>query len=256
MSFFKKILARIGIGSAHVDTRLVDDTVMPGDALSGEISILGGDVSQDIGNMYLTVLTQYKRESSDTTYFQECVLVKHLICESFTLQPQESRVKPFSLYLPYATPLTTIHGSSSVYLRTGLDIEHALDPEDTDYLLVQPHPLMVGVFNAVSNLGFQLFKVECVYSCSTLFPYPFVQEFVFHPHGTYRGRVHELEIIFKLNPDVLELFLGIDLHAQGWRGFLEKTFETNEHFAHMQISSDERTNLEPRLDALIQSRLV
>jgi sporulation-control protein len=81
-----------------------------------------------------------------------------------TLQPTAKRSQgyPFSFPLPDETPLTM--RDQPVYLRTGLDISTAIDPKDTDYIQVRPHPLMQQVLNAIENLGFQLYKVDCEYN--------------------------------------------------------------------------------------------
>jgi sporulation-control protein len=116
---FEKLLAKVGIGAAIVDTRLYDDLFAPGEILNGEVNITGGNVSQEIEDIYLYVATQYKREIEDSTVSEECTLVQYRLCEHFSLQPQEQRSIPFSIQLPYETPLTW--GNQAVYLRTGLD---------------------------------------------------------------------------------------------------------------------------------------
>ncbi len=83
MSIFKKLLASVGIGAAKVDTRLYDELVIPGEMLNGEVYITGGDVSQEIDDIYLSVATQYKREVDDSTVTEECVLIKYNLSERF-----------------------------------------------------------------------------------------------------------------------------------------------------------------------------
>ncbi|MCA1995589.1 MAG: sporulation protein, partial [Coleofasciculus sp. S288] len=129
MSLFKKLLARVGVGAAQVDTRLYEDSLVPGEIVNGEVYLIGGDVSQDIDDIYLYVATQYKREVDDSTVTEECVLVKYCLSERLRLQSKEERVIPFSFQLPYETPLTL--RDQPVYIRTGLDISVAIDPEDT-----------------------------------------------------------------------------------------------------------------------------
>jgi sporulation-control protein len=116
---FEKLLAKVGIGTATVDTRLYADLLAPGEILNGEVNITGGNVSQEIEDIYLYVAPQYKREIEDSTVSEEHTLVQYRLCEHFSLQPQEQRSIPFSIQLPYETPL--IGGNQAVYLHTGLD---------------------------------------------------------------------------------------------------------------------------------------
>lgn len=254
MSIFKKLLASVGIGAAKVDTRLYDDSLILGEIINGEVYITGGDVSQDIDDIYLYLATEYQREVDDNTVTEECVLVKHCLSERFNLQPKEAKVIPFSFQLPYETPLTL--RNQPVYVRTGLDISLAVDPKDTDYIQVRPHPLMQTVLDAIENLGFQLYKVDCEYNPHFGSTYPFVQEFEFRPIGNYRGRLDELEVIFTLNSDLLEVFLELDKRARGFGGFLQEAFDMDERYVRFQVTPDYSLGeLEAMIDDIIQSHL-
>lgn len=253
---FKKILASVGIGAAKVDARLFDDTLMPGEAIAGEVHIIGGDVPQNVDDVYLYIVTEYKQEVDDSTVTRECELVKYRLAERFSLQPRETKVMPFSVQLPYETPLTI--GHQPVYLRTGLDISSAIDPKDKDYLQVRPHPLMQQVLNAVESLGFQLKEVDCEYSRHLGSRYPFVQEFEFRPIGKYRGRLDELEVIFSLHADGLEVFLEIDRKARGFGGFFQEAFDMNDRYARLSVTPaylQRPQELAAAIDNTIQSHL-
>lgn len=255
---FKKFLARVGIGAATVDTRLSVASLVPGEMLHGEVHITGGESDQEIDDIYLYVETEYKREYEDTTTTETCELVKYCLSERFDLHPQETKVIPFSFPLPYETPLTL--GHQPVYVRTGLDISMAVDPKDTDYIEVRPHPLMQLVLEACQNLGFQLRKVDCEYNPYLGGNIPFVQEFEFRPIGQYQGQLDELEIVFSLqSDDLLDVFLEIDKRARGFGGFLQEAFDMDERYARVQISSDyltaPLTDIEAILDSTIQGYL-
>jgi len=254
---FKKLLAKVGIGAATVDTRLYDDLLAPGEMLNGEVHITGGDVSQEIEDIYLYVATQYKREIDDSTVTEECVLVQYRLSERFSLQPKQERSIPFEVQLPYETPVTL--ANQPVYLRTGLDISRAIDPGDTDYIQVRPHPLMQLVLDATESLGFQLYKVDCEYNPHFGGNYPFVQEFEFRPVGKYQGYLDELEIVFSLYLDQLDVFLEIDKRARGFGGFLEEAFDMDERYVRFQVTPDylelPLEDLEATIDDIIQSYL-
>ncbi len=235
MSMFKKLLASVGIGSAQVDARLFKDSLLPGELVQGEVHISGGDISQEIDEIYMYVVTHYEREVNDTKVKEDCTLLKHRVSDRFILQPKEQKAIPFSFRLPYETPLTM--GRQPVYLRTGLDIKNAVDPGDSDFIEVLPHPLMSKVLDAVKELGFQLYKVDCEYNRHLGGAIPFVQEFEFRPSGKYRSRLEELEVVFHLREHECEVLLQVDKRARGLMGAFEEAFNLDERYIRFRISS-------------------
>ncbi len=256
MSMFKKLLAKVGIGAATVDTRLNQDSFVPGEIIDGEVHITGGDVEQQIKEIYLYIATQYKREVDDTTVTETCELVKYCLCDTFTIAAKETEAISFSIQLPYQTPLTV--KNQPVYLRTGLDVALAIDPKDIDYINVCPHPLMELVINAIQNLGFQLHQVNCEYNSHLGGNYPFLQEFEFRPTGKYRGKLDELEVIFSLNADELNVILEIDKRARGLGGFITEAFDMDEKRVQLIVTPDyldRSDDLEAIIDEVIQKYL-
>ncbi|WP_009630825.1 sporulation protein [Synechocystis sp. PCC 7509] len=259
MSVFKKLLARVGIGAAQVDTHLFQNSLVPGETLEGEVHISGGDVAQEIDDIYLKVATEYEREykqnDEERTIHEECILIKYLLSERFLLQTKEKKVISFSLQLPYETPLTM--GRQPVYLQTGLDIKSAVNPRDRDELKVQPHPLMQGVLEAVENLGFRLQEVDCEYTTHFHRSYPFVQEFEFRPTGKYRRHLDELEVIFCLSPEKLEVLLQIDKRARGFKGWFNEAFDLDERYDRFYLTQSDlaQENIAATIDSIIQSHL-
>ncbi|WP_054955355.1 sporulation protein [Paenibacillus dakarensis] len=103
---------------------------------------------------------------------------------------------PFAFPLPLETPLTL--SRQPVWLRTGLDIENAMDPKDRDFIEVTPHPYAAVVFDAVSELGFRFKSATCEYNSRMGLGIPFVQEIEFYPGHEFADRVKELELIMHL----------------------------------------------------------
>lgn len=233
MSIFKKMLASVGIGAAKVDARTEKDSFIPGELVKGEVYISGGDVAQEIDEIYMYVVTHYEKEYQDKKTKEECTLLKYRLSEKILLEPGAKIVLPFSFPLPYQTPLTM--GRQPVYLRTGLDIKNALDPGDSDFIEVRPHPLMEKVLDAIQSIGFQLYKVDCEYNRHLGRDYPFVQEFEFRPIGPLRNRIEELEAIFYLNADGMEVLLEVDKRARGFFGALEEAFNLDERYVRFRL---------------------
>jgi sporulation-control protein len=251
MPVLRKLLASVGIGAAQVDTTLHNASLIPGEILEGEVHVLGGDVEQDIDDIYLKVTTQYRREVDDSSVWEECVLVNYHLLDRFQIQSKQEMTLPFSFQLPYETPLTL--SKHPVYVRTGLDIKIAIDPEDCDLLEVRPHPLMQAVFQALEELGFHLHAATCQHAPYFGGRYPFVQELTFHPTGIYRDRFDELEVIFNLQSDALTVLLEIDKRTHGLGGFLSDAFDLDERYVHFDVTPSDRTEIAPRLTEILDN---
>jgi sporulation-control protein len=244
-----ELLTRIGIGSATVDTRLANATVVPGDTLRGEVVIQGGSAAQEINTLYLRIMTRYK--SDDHTH--DLALASHTLAEPMTIQPGSSWQQTFEVQLPYTTPLTLKR--TPVYVMTGLDITMALDPKDTDMLRVMPHPLQARFLQSLEELGFYLWQDELERHASWSHSGGgIVQELEFHPNGAYRNRLRELEVIFHLDESSLQVFLEIDRRARG----LGLLFESlNEHHSSLRFTSADldRTDWTAQIQSAIDARL-
>lgn len=253
MSDFKKIFASIGFGAATVDTVLYQEQVWPGGTLSGEVRIKGGDVTQQIEDIYFYITTRYIRERSNRQHYCNYDLVRHCLHKSLTVYEGSYRVIPFAVLLPYETPLT--YPNTPVFLRTGLDIHHAIDPKDTDAITVIPTPLMERCFRAIAALGFYLKSVECEYHPSIGRTVPFVQEFEYAPSSLYRGRVTEIEVMFFPGPQTLDVVFELDRKARGLMDLLEhRELYTSLRFTEADLARPDWEWVQ-MLDTTLSSRL-
>ncbi|MDY7226736.1 sporulation protein [Hyalangium rubrum] len=237
MSVFNKMLASVGIGSAKVDARLNNGTVRVGGSLEGEINIQGGSAEQHIDRIYLHLMTQYLKQQGDNTQRINHVIEKWEISQPLTIGPGEQVDIPFTLEVPLTTPVTL--GKVPVWLKTGLDIDNAIDPKDTDQLEVLPHPHMQAVLNAVKHLGFRLKTSTCEYSTSKSRLEPFVQEIEFYPPESFGVSVRELELIFFLEPHRVEVLVEVDRKGSGVGGLLARAFDMDERKNFIRFSQEE-----------------
>ncbi len=243
------LLARIGIGAATVDTYLDKTTVTPGELIRGEIVIQGGQVSQTMTKLYARLMTRYKSDDRVHNF----ILASHMLSDGFQIEPEAQWVQPFEFQVPFHTPLTLLR--TPVYLVTALDLPGALDPKDTDSVTVHPHPLQARVLTAIDQLGFQLWQDETEYHGQwARYGSPVVQELEFRPSGAYRQHLRELEIIFHLDQDGLDVFLEIDRRARGLGLFFEGLNERHVglHFTTADLA---RADWTAQLKAAIDQRL-
>lgn len=234
---FKKILSSIGIGSAKVDTQLSKTVYTAGETMEGVIVIEGGKTEQQIDEIYLSLMSTYIREVDDNKVNETALLEKYKLVDSLIVSPNEVKRIPFHIPLPFDVPITK--GKTKVWIQTGLDIKMAIDPQDRDYIEVQPHPLVESFLQTVNSLGFSLREVKCEEASRALRrKYPFVQEFEFKPtSGLFKGRLDELEVIFFTSEHQVEVILEIDRKALGLRGFLAEALERDETLVRFTFNS-------------------
>lgn len=219
----KKFLASFGVGAAKVDTQLEKDNFVPGENVHGKVVLTGGDVEQSIDNIHIFLMTEAVREVDDRKVKEKVALQKYLIASNENIKEGETKEIPFSIQLPYHTPASL--GRLPIWFETGLDIPMALDPKDRDLIQVSPHPYIEKVLQALEgNLGFNLRKVEMESSKH----YGYVQEYEFTPYGEYRSYLDELEAVFFLQQDHVNVMLEVDRRARGLGGLFAEALDMDE----------------------------
>ncbi|OBT15645.1 sporulation control protein Spo0M [Vibrio sp. UCD-FRSSP16_10] len=245
MSFFKKTLASLGIGSATVDAVLQQETLIPGDKVSVVIHVYGGATEQIIDHIDLKLCCLYMAEKEQRQPHSEgalrrkvpqnYVLDKWDLPYSFTIHPAQERTFEIELDVPLNTPLTI--GDSKVWLETALDIDLAIDPTDKDMLTVRPDPVMDKIFTELEELGLRIRQVEC--EAAKGFAMPFVQEFEFVPTtGVFHGTWREVEIIAYRDDKQLQLWFEIDRQRKGLGGLLSNLLGSSDLNCYLPLSND------------------
>lgn len=252
MSIFNKVFASVGIGAARVDTKLYESNVTAGQEIKGVVEIAGGNIAQQIDEIYITLNTTYIKERNDSKMNQHAIIDKFRISESFTIEANEKREIPFTYILPLDIPVTL--GKTKVWLQTGLDIKNAIDPTDRDFIEVRPSELMTAVLETVNDLGFRLRKVDCEEA-----PYkfkkrlPFIQEFEFVPmSGSFRGKLDEVELVFfPQSGNTTEILMQVDRRARGLGSFLAEALEMDESFVRFTVSTTDLPQLKDKIHSII-----
>lgn len=257
MSFLKRALASIGVGSARVDTVLDGDRAQPGGEVSGTVYVQGGDTAQTIDHVYLYLMTRYTRQVGDGESHQEHELATVKLRERLEVAPNGRHELPFTLPVPWATPLTL--SSSRVWVKTGLSVARAVDPSDEDTLRVEPTEEMRVVLNALERLGFYLYKADNEYNGRLRREVPFVQELEFRPSGRLANRLKELEVILLPEPGRVRVLLEADLRSSGLMGALFEDLDLNERFTQLDLDASTLARgvdaVAAELDQAIQTRL-
>lgn len=254
MSFFKKLAASAGIGSAKVDTVLEKDAYLPGEEIRGTVSVKGGNVEQQIRYIEVLLSAKYAVVKDDKKEWKTATIKSHRVTEAFTISPGEERHFSFSFNLPLDTPISM--KAAGVFLFTDLDIQGGIDKTDNDPIIVKPHPWIDAVLKAVEELGFRLREADCEHAPYFKQRLPFVQEFEFVPVAQhYRRLFDELELVFLLDDSGLEMMIEADRRARGLRGWLEEMYNEGERLARVRFDEAELKDaeaLKQSLQAIIE----
>lgn len=235
---FRKVWASLGIGSTQVDTRLEKSSYRQGELVCGDIFVRGGKSEQKIDSIYMYLILQNYLDDQQDEY----VLDEFLLTDSFVIGEQETKMVPFKFQLPYDTPVTT--GGSPIYLKTGLDVKMAVDPDDHDGFEVLPDLQVDKILQAVETIGFQLSGIEFDYETYHN-RHPFVQKYKFLPQGEYEGIIDEIKMFFNPFPNEVDVTIQVNSKAVDLKSSMEKALRLDERFVRFTIphNQTDRSNL-------------
>ncbi|MDX6740868.1 sporulation protein [Actinocorallia sp. A-T 12471] len=224
---FKRLARALGVGGPTVETVLHETDVTPGDALTGEIRIVGGDHDVSVQTVAVSLVTRGEVEYEDFEGEDQEIdtsLVFHRVelTGPFELAAEEERVFTFEIGLPWELPVTELDGDAlagmTVGVRTDLEIAGALDKGDLDPVSVRPLPSQQVVLDAFSALGFSVKGADV--ESAVLFEdqaLPFYQEIEFLTPPEYAGAVSSVELTFVATETDLTVAIGGGDAADGYR---------------------------------------
>jgi sporulation-control protein len=199
---FKKMMAKMGIGSAKVDLVLRNSEYTLGDTIEGELVIQGGAVEQYINKIDVQFMMALRTKKHE---YRQAVANIPFSC-MFTIGAGERKVLPFT----YELPKDLLISSSSVayYFLTNLDIAAGLDNKDNDYIRVNPPVRFSNIIDALNELGFREKHDSRSFN-------GYAQEFAFFPTAFLHGQVKEVEFIAAIEEEQIRLLLELDLPSFG-----------------------------------------
>lgn len=248
MSIFGKALASIGVGSAKVDTRLEKATYRQGETIRGEVFVQGGQSSQLIDEIYLYLMMQYQHEGSENEY----IIDEFRLTDAFEIGIRETRVIPFQFQLPYDVPVST--GGSPIFVKTGLNIKMAVDPNDMDGIEILPHPLVDTVLHAVEEIGFRLNSVDFAFD-KFYSRHPFIQEYRLIPLGRYQEELDEIIMVFYPNMNEVNVILSLDRKAVDLMSSMEEALNLDERIIRFTVTAREVEHTTTQLQAKIKQQI-
>lgn len=241
---FKKLLAAAGIGGVSVDTRLHQRQLFPGQFVTADVVLKGGDAPQQIDGIDLALMTRVKQERDDRVHFVAHCLARWRIDVNTLIQPGEELAIPFRAYLHPETPFTRLpvrNNQCQVWITTGADVDMAIDPTDQDQLEIMPTPVLDAILTAMDQQGFVLHKadVESGYLRTSSFTSSSgcYQELEFRPRGG-RSRFKEIELSLVCDAEVTHVLIELDraFRGDGYASFtVSNKVSASEVYARFQL---------------------
>ncbi|MGX2997128.1 sporulation protein [Streptomyces sp. JNUCC 64] len=212
---FKRLLGSIGLGGPTVDTVLTPGAVLPGGTLTGEVHLEGGQADFGIERVELELLARVEAETEGGEVRGDAAFGRLVVSEGFRLPAGERRTLPFSLELPWETPVTELYGQPLgivLGVRTGLVVAGARDKGDLDPLTVRPLPVQEAVLEALGQLGFGFVSADLEYGHigGTRQLLPFYQEIEISPAPRYAHALGGIEVTFLAGPHGTDVVLEAD----------------------------------------------
>ncbi|QNE76250.1 sporulation protein [Streptomyces finlayi] len=228
---FKRLLGSLGVGGPTVDTVLDAGAVLPGGSLTGQIRLKGGNADFTIEHIVLELVARVEAEHEGGEHEGAVVFDRFAVGGNFRLAEGEQRSVPFSVTLPWETPITELHGQSLgvvLGVRTELSVAGAKDKGDLDPLAVQPLPAQEAILEALGQRGytFKSADLELGHIRGTGQQLPFYQEIEVAPSAQYAHAVNEIEVTFLANPGGMDVVLEADKRG----GFLSEGHDSATRF--------------------------
>ncbi len=213
---FKRLLGAFGVGGPSVETVLGTAQARPGEHLSGEVRIQGGDHDAHITRVIVSLVTQAEYEHGDHEGAGTREFYRGAVAGPLHIGAGQYQSVPFQLPLPWELPVTEVNGQHlhgmAMGVRTELEVAGAVDAGDLDPISVTPLPSQQRVLYAFGTLGFT-FKsadVEEGHIAGLHQELPFYQEIEFYAPSEYAGQINEVELTFVADPHGLAVILEAD----------------------------------------------
>lgn len=121
-----KLMSSLGMQGIQVDTLLHTSRLQAGQVLTGEVNFKGASSNKNINGIHLQLMTSAEVESGDSEFNTALIIAQWHISGAFELQANQHHLLPFSIQLPFETPMTEAPcrvNKSRVWLHTHLDVD-------------------------------------------------------------------------------------------------------------------------------------
>lgn len=214
-------MSNLGVQGIEVNTCIYTSAPQAGQTINGEVIFKGASSNKNINGIYLKLMTSAEVESSDSEFNTALCIAQWHISGAFELQANQAHNLPFSIQLPFETPITEVpcrFNKSRVWLHTHLDVDWGIDATDKDFLHITPTPTMNVFLQAMQQCGFNLATVDVEKGQlrghgfhSTIGCY---QELEFKPNGMF-NQINEVEVSFVAEQHQTHVLIEVDRKFRG-----------------------------------------
>ncbi|WP_411083331.1 sporulation protein [Streptomyces sp. cmx-18-6] len=255
---FKKLLGALGVGGPSVDTVLQPGPALPGGPLSGEVRLRGGGSDVTVERISLLLVARVEADGHDEEREGTVVLEQFTVGGGFRLTEGAELAVPFTVTLPWETPVTELHGQPLgpvLGIRTELEVAGARDKGDLDPLAVAPLPAQEAILEAFGQLGygFTSADLELGHIRGTGQRLPCYQEIEIVPPAGQGHAVNEIEVTFLAAPGGMEVVIEADKRA----GLFSEGHDTVHRFTtshHAVAQADRNAEVDAWLQQVIGAR--
>lgn len=222
MGWFKKTLAKVGVGSAGIGIALSGDDTKQGAEIDVILTVTGGEVAQQVNVISLTLQCDYMGWEQVRSHGEQgrkqqrrrktCVLHQWSLPDAFTVNAGEERVLNTAFILPQITPLSL--GDGKVWLEARLDIPLAKDASGKVEIAVKPDDTLDAVLDTFELAGFRITEVKNEEAERQ--PLPFSQILTLEPvQGEFKTRFREVTMTASREPSGCALNLAFKPQGEG-----------------------------------------
>ncbi|WP_336883675.1 sporulation protein [Priestia koreensis] len=195
----KKVMAKIGFGTAKVDLHMNKHEFVLGEEVRGHVKMIGGSMEQHIKDLQVEFWIQ--------VYFKNGQVQPHRIATiplsaSFHIKPGEKEGFQFSYQLPKNLPIS--RGNVSFFFKTNMEIEGLVERSNKQSIRVLPAEPFTLVIKGFQALGFQEVSHSGYFDGHH-------QRFIFTPTDDLKGRVKEIKVEAAIRRQGVELELELDI---------------------------------------------
>ncbi|WP_445518552.1 sporulation protein [Streptomyces sp. NEAU-174] len=217
---FKRVLGSLGVGGPVVDTVLDREPVRPGGVVRGRVRLRGGGGACDLDHLALELIAGVEAGYGGEGHEGGVVFDRLRLGGGFRLDAREHREIPFTIHIPWETPLTEVSGQPLgvvLGVRVELAAAGAKDHGDPEPLIVRPLPIQEAVLGALGRLGFGLVAADLrlAHIAGTGQRLPFHQEIELTPAPQYLHAVNEIALTLLTGADGMEVVLEADKRGRG-----------------------------------------
>ncbi|WP_044642283.1 sporulation protein [Risungbinella massiliensis] len=250
---FETVLAPVGLGAARIDLKLDQAEVHAGEIVTGHFLITGGKAEQDIEGLSVFFMMESHHAKSLGTILEKIATI-HISKDEFELDSGEVRKYPFQFQCPDDLPPSSVN--TKYFFISNLEIKHAMDAHDRDFLKVRPSKKLENYYLAMKQLGFKQIGEGLIPSEDG----SFAQWIQYRPTTYFYGKFEEISFYYSQYKNQKEIQGVFDIvwkekNASSYLSFLQQKEQTHSFtLTEETLRSEEITK--QTIEAMIRQELV